>query len=110
MTECQKEDTGIFVEISSATFFCYVMFDMFFFFDLSCFRPLEPALSENESFDLLKVCVNSVISLPPEMHTPEKNKEDEVLDPKQRRVIYKCKTTVYSNAAAVKVTCSVEFT
>lgn len=61
----------------------------FFFFDLSCFRPLEPTLSENESFDLLKVCVNSVISLPPEMHTPEKNKEDEVLDPKQRKVIYK---------------------
>lgn len=90
---------GIFVEISPATFFCYV--SVFFFFDLSYFRPLEPALSENESFDLLKVCVNSVISLPPETHTPEKNKEDEVLDPKQRKVIYKCKTTVYSNAAGL---------
>lgn len=57
-----------------------------FIFDLKCFRPLEPALSENESFDLLKVCVNSVISLPPETHTPEKTKEEEILDPKQRKV------------------------
>lgn len=87
----------------------FVMVQCFFFFDQSCFRPLEPTLSENESFDLLKVCVNSVISLPPETHTPEKNKEDEVLDPKQRKVIYKCKT-VYSNAAVVKVTFSVVFT
>lgn len=66
-----------------------LLWAVFFFFDLSCFRPLEPTLSENESFDLLKVCVNSVVSLPPETHTPEKNKEDEVLDPKQRKVIYK---------------------
>ncbi|XP_029694251.1 maestro heat-like repeat-containing protein family member 1 isoform X1 [Takifugu rubripes] len=51
--------------------------------------PLEPILSENESFDLLKVCVNSVISLPPETHTPEKNKDDEILDPKQRKGLYK---------------------
>lgn len=49
-------------------------------------RPLEPALSENESFDLLKVCVNNVISLPPETHTPEKTKDEETLDPKQRKV------------------------
>uniref|UniRef100_A0A8C2WJ67 Maestro heat-like repeat family member 1 n=1 Tax=Cyclopterus lumpus TaxID=8103 RepID=A0A8C2WJ67_CYCLU len=47
--------------------------------------PLDPALSENESFDLLKVCVNSVFSLPPETHTPEKIKEEETLDPKQRQ-------------------------
>lgn len=65
-----------------------VMVQCFLFFDLFCVRPLEPALSENESFDLLKVCVYSVISLPHEMHTSEKNKEDEVLDPKQRKVIY----------------------
>lgn len=43
-------------------------------------------LSENESFDLLKVCVNSVLSLPPETHTPEKTKEEDILDPKQRKV------------------------
>uniref|UniRef100_H2RSI7 Maestro heat-like repeat family member 1 n=1 Tax=Takifugu rubripes TaxID=31033 RepID=H2RSI7_TAKRU len=35
------------------------------------------------------VCVNSVISLPPETHTPEKNKDDEILDPKQRKGLYK---------------------
>uniref|UniRef100_A0A3B4UCZ2 Maestro heat-like repeat family member 1 n=1 Tax=Seriola dumerili TaxID=41447 RepID=A0A3B4UCZ2_SERDU len=51
--------------------------------------PLDPALSENESFDLLKVCVNSVFSLPPDTHTPEKIKEEEILDPKQRKALYK---------------------
>ncbi|XP_028280602.1 maestro heat-like repeat-containing protein family member 1 isoform X2 [Parambassis ranga] len=51
--------------------------------------PLEPALSENENFDLLKVCVNSAFSLPPETHTPERTKEEETLDPKQRKVLYK---------------------
>ncbi|XP_041843751.1 maestro heat-like repeat-containing protein family member 1 isoform X2 [Melanotaenia boesemani] len=51
--------------------------------------PLDPALGENESFDLLKVCVNGVFSLPPETHTPEKTKEDEILDPKQRKTLYK---------------------
>lgn len=68
------------------------MVQRFVFFNLSCFRPLEPVLSENESFDLLKVCVNSVISLPPGTHSPEKNKEDEILDPKQRKVF--CKTFI----------------
>ncbi|KAM6910364.1 maestro heat-like repeat-containing protein family member 1 isoform 1-T1 [Xenentodon cancila] len=51
--------------------------------------PLEPALNENESFDLLKVCVNSVFSLPPETHTPEKTKEEEILDPAQRKALYR---------------------
>ncbi|KAM9852658.1 maestro heat-like repeat-containing protein family member 1 [Aulostomus maculatus] len=51
--------------------------------------PLEPALSENESFDLLKVCVNSVFSLPPETVTPEKSKEEEMLDPSLRKALYK---------------------
>lgn len=32
--------------------------------------------------------MNSVVSLPPETHMPEKSKEDEILDPKQRKVIY----------------------
>ncbi|XP_055019623.1 maestro heat-like repeat-containing protein family member 1 isoform X2 [Boleophthalmus pectinirostris] len=50
---------------------------------------LDPALSENEIFDLLKICVNSVFSLPPETHSPEKVKEDEILDPKQRQTLYK---------------------
>lgn len=78
-------------ELLSCWFFLnyYYYGSVFVFFDLSCFRPLEPILSENESFDLLKVCVNSVISLPPETHTPEKNKDDEILDPKQRKVFYK---------------------
>lgn len=46
-------------------------------------------MTEDESFDLLKVCVNSVISLPPDTHTPEKTKDDEMLDPKQRKVKFK---------------------
>ncbi|KAK5922669.1 hypothetical protein CgunFtcFv8_019911 [Champsocephalus gunnari] len=51
--------------------------------------PLDPALSENESFELLKVCVNTVFSLPPEIQTPEKTKDEETLDPKQRKALYK---------------------
>ncbi|MED6250664.1 hypothetical protein ATANTOWER_004214 [Ataeniobius toweri] len=51
--------------------------------------PLDPPLSENESFDLLKVCVNSVFTLPPDTHTPEKTKDEENLDPKQRKALYK---------------------
>ncbi|XP_053289528.1 maestro heat-like repeat-containing protein family member 1 [Pleuronectes platessa] len=51
--------------------------------------PLDPALSENESFDLLKICVNSVFSLPPETQTPEKIKEEEVLDPKKRKALHR---------------------
>ncbi|AWO96969.1 putative maestro heat-like repeat-containing protein family member 1 [Scophthalmus maximus] len=51
--------------------------------------PLDPVLSENESFDLLKVCVNSVFSLPPETHTPEKTKEEEILDAKKRKALHK---------------------
>ncbi|XP_063342108.1 maestro heat-like repeat-containing protein family member 1 isoform X1 [Pelmatolapia mariae] len=51
--------------------------------------PLDPPMSENENFDLLKVCINSVFSLPAETHTPEKIKEEEPLDPKQRKALYK---------------------
>lgn len=49
-------------------------------------RPLDPPLSENESFDLLKVCVGSAFALPPVTHIPEKTKDEEILDPKQREV------------------------
>uniref|UniRef100_A0A3Q4GZP1 Maestro heat-like repeat family member 1 n=1 Tax=Neolamprologus brichardi TaxID=32507 RepID=A0A3Q4GZP1_NEOBR len=51
--------------------------------------PLDPAMSENENFDLLKVCINGVFSLPAETNTPEKTKEEEPLDPKQRKALYK---------------------
>ncbi|XP_068612025.1 maestro heat-like repeat-containing protein family member 1 [Brachionichthys hirsutus] len=51
--------------------------------------PLDPALCENETFDLLKVCVNNVFSLPPETHTPEKTKEEEILEPQQRKALYR---------------------
>ncbi|XP_028326218.1 maestro heat-like repeat-containing protein family member 1 isoform X2 [Gouania willdenowi] len=50
---------------------------------------LDPPLSENESFDLLKVCVNGVFSLPPETNTPEKLKDDELLNSEQRKTLYK---------------------
>ncbi|XP_068179896.1 maestro heat-like repeat-containing protein family member 1 isoform X2 [Antennarius striatus] len=51
--------------------------------------PLDPAMSENDTFDLLKVCVNSVFSLPPETHTPEKTKEEEIMEPEQRKALYR---------------------
>uniref|UniRef100_A0A3P9B1S6 Maestro heat-like repeat family member 1 n=1 Tax=Maylandia zebra TaxID=106582 RepID=A0A3P9B1S6_9CICH len=51
--------------------------------------PLDPPMSENENFDLLKVCINSVFCLPAETNTPEKTKEEEPLDPKQRKALYK---------------------
>ncbi|XP_034031218.1 maestro heat-like repeat-containing protein family member 1 isoform X2 [Thalassophryne amazonica] len=51
--------------------------------------PLDPALTENETFDLLKVCLNGVFLLPPEVHSPEKTKEEEILDPKQKKALYK---------------------
>lgn len=57
-------------------------------FNCECFRSLDPPLSENESFDLLKVCVNGVFALPPDTHTPEKTKDEEILDPKQRKVTH----------------------
>lgn len=51
--------------------------------------PLDPPLTENDAFDLLKDCVNSVFSLPPETHMPERTKDDDVLDPKQRQMFYR---------------------
>lgn len=48
---------------------------------------LEPALTENESFEMLRTCVNGVFILPP-VDTPDKGKDDEVLDFKQREALY----------------------
>ncbi|CAL8337909.1 unnamed protein product [Gadus morhua 'NCC'] len=51
--------------------------------------PLDPPLSETEGFDLLKVCVGSAFALPPVTHTPEKTKDEEVMEPKQREALYR---------------------
>ncbi|KAL0985276.1 hypothetical protein UPYG_G00154880 [Umbra pygmaea] len=50
---------------------------------------LEPALTENEIFDMLQTCVNGVFRLPP-VDTPDKDrgKDDELLDPKLREELY----------------------
>ncbi|KAJ3597626.1 hypothetical protein NHX12_001144, partial [Muraenolepis orangiensis] len=51
--------------------------------------PLDPPLGEKESFDLLKMCVGTVFALPPVTHTPEKTKDEDVLDPQQRQALYR---------------------
>lgn len=48
-------------------------------------RNLDPLLTENENFDLLKTCLNGVYGLPT-VDTPDKAKDEEALDPQQREV------------------------
>ncbi|XP_062320743.1 maestro heat-like repeat-containing protein family member 1 isoform X1 [Osmerus eperlanus] len=48
---------------------------------------LEPALTENETFEMLRTCVGGVFGLPP-VDAPDKGKDDEVLDLKQREALY----------------------
>ncbi|XP_073782226.1 maestro heat-like repeat-containing protein family member 1 isoform X1 [Danio rerio] len=48
---------------------------------------LDPPLTENENFDLLKTCLNGVYGLPT-ADTPDKGKDEEALDPQQREVLY----------------------
>ncbi|XP_055780682.1 maestro heat-like repeat-containing protein family member 1 isoform X2 [Salvelinus fontinalis] len=51
---------------------------------------LEPALTENENFDMLRTCLNGVYGLPP-VNTRDKDrgKDEEVLEPQQREALYK---------------------
>uniref|UniRef100_A0A4W5KCP0 Maestro heat-like repeat family member 1 n=1 Tax=Hucho hucho TaxID=62062 RepID=A0A4W5KCP0_9TELE len=51
---------------------------------------LEPALTENENFEMLRTCLNGVYGLPP-VNTPDKDrgKDEEALEPQQREVLYK---------------------
>lgn len=48
---------------------------------------LDPALTENENFELLRTCLSSVYSLPP-VDKADKSKDDDVLDPQQREMLY----------------------
>ncbi|KAL4616905.1 maestro heat-like repeat-containing protein family member 1 isoform X1 [Arapaima gigas] len=48
---------------------------------------LDPVLTENENFDMLRTCLNSVYGLLPS-ESAEGNKEDEVLDLQQREALY----------------------
>ncbi|KAG1947998.1 maestro heat-like repeat-containing protein family member 1 isoform X1 [Pimephales promelas] len=48
---------------------------------------LDPPLSENENFDLLKVCLTGVYGLPT-VDTLDKAKDEEALDPQQREALY----------------------
>lgn len=48
---------------------------------------LDPPLTENENFELLKTCVNGVYGLPTS-DTPDKGKDEEAMDPQQRKVLY----------------------
>lgn len=60
------------------------------------FRNLDPPLSENENFDLLKTCLNGVYGLPT-VDTLDKAKDEEALDPQQRevRIKYACTVPTY---------------
>lgn len=49
------------------------------------FSTLNPPLAENESFDMLKTCINGVFGLP-SLEMVEKAKDEEVLDPREREV------------------------
>ncbi|XP_027005039.2 maestro heat-like repeat-containing protein family member 1 isoform X2 [Tachysurus fulvidraco] len=48
---------------------------------------LDPPLAENETFDMLKVCINGVFGLP-SLEMLEKTKDEELLDPQEREVLY----------------------
>ncbi|XP_066539071.1 maestro heat-like repeat-containing protein family member 1 isoform X3 [Hoplias malabaricus] len=48
---------------------------------------LDPSLTENENFDMLKACLNGVYGLPP-LESTEKVKDEEALDPQQREALY----------------------
>lgn len=48
---------------------------------------LDPPLTENENFDMLKTCINGVYGLPT-LEGPEKGKDEEILDPQQREALY----------------------
>ncbi|GAA6103654.1 maestro heat-like repeat-containing protein family member 1 isoform X1 [Tachysurus ichikawai] len=48
---------------------------------------LDPPLAENETFDMLKVCINGVFGLP-SLEMVEKTKDEELLDPQEREVLY----------------------
>ncbi|TRY56529.1 hypothetical protein DNTS_005416, partial [Danionella cerebrum] len=48
---------------------------------------LDPPLSENENFDLLKTCLNGVFGLPA-ADTPDKGKDEDPCDPQQREALY----------------------
>ncbi|XP_022529276.2 maestro heat-like repeat-containing protein family member 1 isoform X2 [Astyanax mexicanus] len=48
---------------------------------------LDPPLTENENFDMLKTCINGVYGLPT-IEAPEKGKDEEILDPQQKEALY----------------------
>ncbi|XP_036439698.1 maestro heat-like repeat-containing protein family member 1 isoform X1 [Colossoma macropomum] len=48
---------------------------------------LDPPLTENENFDMLKTCINGVYGLPT-LEAVEKAKDEEALDPQQRETLY----------------------
>lgn len=50
-----------------------------------CFSTLDPPLTENENFDMLKTCINGVFGLPT-LDMVEKAKDEEVLEPQEREV------------------------
>lgn len=62
------------------------------------FRNLDPPLSENENFDLLKICLTGVYGLPT-VDTLDKAKDEEALDPQQREVRIKFACTVHTCAS-----------
>ncbi|XP_053484925.1 maestro heat-like repeat-containing protein family member 1 isoform X2 [Ictalurus furcatus] len=64
-------------------------------------NTLNPPLAENENFEMLKTCINGVFGLPT-LEMVEKAKDEEVLDPKEREVLYG-----YTFSALHELLCSV---
>ncbi|XP_030638186.1 LOW QUALITY PROTEIN: maestro heat-like repeat-containing protein family member 1 [Chanos chanos] len=48
---------------------------------------LDPPLTENENFEMIRTCLNGVYALPT-VDTPDKTKDEETLDPQQREALY----------------------
>ncbi|XP_060777885.1 maestro heat-like repeat-containing protein family member 1 isoform X2 [Neoarius graeffei] len=64
-------------------------------------NTLDPPLTENENFDMLKTCINGVFGLPT-LDMVEKAKDEEVLEPQEREALY-----AYTFSALHELLCSV---
>lgn len=64
-------------------------------------NTLDPPLADSETFEMLKTCINGVFGLPT-LEMVEKAKDEEVLDPQEREILY-----AYTFSALYELLCSV---
>lgn len=62
---------------------------------------MDPPLADNETFQMVKTCINAVFGLP-SLEMVEKAKDEEVLDPQEREILY-----TYTFSALYELLCSV---